>query len=46
VNQGSGLQGVIRSFRLQVVVSEPAQLFVEHRKESIEGSLVSLLPVP
>jgi hypothetical protein len=46
VNQGGGLQGVIRSFRLEVVMSEPAQFLVEQRQQSIKGSLVSLLPVP
>jgi hypothetical protein len=45
VNESRALQGVIRSFGLEVVVSEPPQLFVDQRDQSLERLLVSLLPV-
>src|SRR5215831_2212377 len=44
IHQRCGLQGMIRSFPLEVVVRQAAQLVVDQRHQAIEGFAFALRP--
>jgi hypothetical protein len=44
VDQGRGLQGVIRPFAIQTTVSQASQFLVDHRNELLNSALVSSAP--
>jgi hypothetical protein len=45
IDQGGALQGVPRTFAIEVIVRETAKLVVDQRDQSVEGLAVSLAPV-